>query len=35
MQTAADELGVAIVWGGRWRSFPDGPHHELDRKVYP
>jgi peptidoglycan L-alanyl-D-glutamate endopeptidase CwlK len=31
---AAKELGVAIVWGGDWTSFRDGPHIELDRKVY-
>lgn len=35
MKRAASELGVVIVWGGSWRSFPDGPHFELDRKVYP
>lgn len=35
MKQAARELGVAIVWGGDWRSFFDGPHFELDRKVYP
>lgn len=32
---AADECKVPIVWGGDWRSFPDGPHIELDRKLYP
>ena len=35
MKAAAKELGVAIVWGGDWRTFKDGPHFELDRKVYP
>lgn len=35
MKAAAKELGVAIVWGGDWKSFKDGPHFELDRKVYP
>lgn len=35
MKRAAQELGVAIVWGGDWRTFKDGPHFELDRKVYP
>lgn len=29
---AARELGVAIVWGGDWRTFKDGPHIELDLK---
>lgn len=29
MQRAADELGTAIVWGGSWRTFKDGPHWEL------
>lgn len=32
---AAREQGVAIVWGGDWLRFKDGPHIELDRKVYP
>lgn len=35
MKQAARELDVAIVWGGDWKSFKDGPHFELDRKVYP
>lgn len=34
VKQAADELGVAIVWGGDWKSFPDGPHFELSREVY-
>jgi peptidoglycan L-alanyl-D-glutamate endopeptidase CwlK len=32
---AARELNVAIVWGGDWVRFRDGPHIELNRKVYP
>lgn len=35
MKAAAQELGVPIIWGGDWRSVRDGPHFELDRKVYP
>lgn len=35
VKQAAKDLGVAIVWGGDWRTFKDGPHFELDRKVYP
>lgn len=35
MKRAANSLGVAIIWGGDWKSFRDGPHFELDRKVYP
>lgn len=35
MKEAAKELEVAIVWGGDWRTFKDGPHFELDRKAYP
>jgi peptidoglycan L-alanyl-D-glutamate endopeptidase CwlK len=35
MKQAAKESGVAITWGGDWTSFKDGPHFELDRKVYP
>lgn len=26
---AAAELGVAIVWGGDWSTFIDGPHFEI------
>ena len=32
---AAAELGVAIEWGGDWKSFKDGPHIQLDWKAYP
>lgn len=32
---AAAELNVPIVWGGDWVKLRDGPHFELDRKVYP
>jgi len=35
MKEAARQLGVAIVWGGDWRTFKDGPHFELNRKDYP
>jgi peptidoglycan L-alanyl-D-glutamate endopeptidase CwlK len=35
MKHAAAEEGVALVWGGDWPSFPDGPHFELDRRVHP
>lgn len=31
---AALEMGIAIEWGGDWKSFVDTPHIELDRKVY-
>jgi peptidoglycan L-alanyl-D-glutamate endopeptidase CwlK len=35
VKAAAEAEGVAIVWGGDWKSFKDGPHFELDRNVYP
>lgn len=35
MKTAASELGIPLIWGGDWRTFKDGPHFELDKKVYP
>lgn len=35
IKKAAEELGVAIQWGGDWRSFKDGPHWELTWKAYP
>lgn len=31
---ASEELGIPIVWGGDWVSFKDGPHIELDSRVY-
>ena len=34
VKQAAKELDVAIVWGGDWATFRDGPHFELDRRVY-
>lgn len=35
MKKAAQELRIALIWGGDWTTFKDGPHFELDRKVYP
>lgn len=35
MKQAATEQNVAIIWGGDWRTFRDGPHFELDRRKYP
>ena len=35
VEAAAALEGVAIQWGGRWKTFCDGPHFELDRDVYP
>ena len=34
MKNAAKDLDIPIVWGGDWKQ-KDGPHFELDRKVYP
>ena len=35
MKQAADSLGIKIKWGGDWTTFKDGPHFELDKKIYP
>lgn len=35
VKAAAKAKGVALVWGGDWPRLRDGPHFELDRKVYP
>ena len=35
VKAAAEAEGVAIVWGGDWRTFKDGPHFELARDAYP
>lgn len=29
MKDAAKKVGVAIVWGGDWKSFVDRPHFEI------
>lgn len=34
-KAAAARQGTTIVWGGDWKSLKDGPHFELDRKVFP
>ena len=34
-KAAAARQGTAIVWGGDWSILRDGPHFELDRKVFP
>ncbi len=34
-KAAAKELETPIVWGGDWPTLRDGPHFELDRKVFP
>ena len=31
MKKAAEELGVKIEWGGNWKTFPDGPHFQIER----
>lgn len=35
MGKAAESLGVALTWGGSWKSFPDGPHFEINPETYP
>jgi len=34
-KAAAVRQGTALVWGGDWPTLRDGPHFELDRKVFP
>lgn len=34
VKLAAAELNIPIIWGGDWKSLRDGPHFELDRRVY-
>ena len=34
VKAAAKKEGVPIVWGGDWTSFKDGPHFQLDHRVY-
>ena len=35
MKDAAQAHGIALVWGGDWPRFRDGPHFELNRDAYP
>ena len=35
MKSNALRLGVAITWGGSWKTFRDYPHYELDWLAYP
>ena len=35
MFTAAIELGVALEWGGHWKTFLDMPHFQLSHSKYP
>jgi peptidoglycan L-alanyl-D-glutamate endopeptidase CwlK len=35
MKKAFANVGVPIEWGGDWRTFKDGPHWQLPKKLYP
>ena len=35
MKLAAADLGIALEWGGDWKSFVDTPHFQLPWKDYP
>lgn len=35
IKAKAKEMDIPIIWGGDWKTFVDGVHYELDRKVYP
>lgn len=35
LKKAAAELGIALEWGGDWRTFKDGPHWQLPFSKYP
>lgn len=32
---AARAVKVPVEWGGDWKKFPDAPHWQLPRKLYP
>lgn len=34
-KSAASDRGIAVEWGGDWKSFRDGPHFQLPWKLYP
>ncbi|WP_313445706.1 M15 family metallopeptidase [Brevundimonas sp.] len=35
VKAAALDLKTPLIWGGDWKTLRDGPHFELDRKVFP
>lgn len=35
LKTTAARRGIALIWGGDWPRLRDGPHFELDRRVFP
>lgn len=35
IKDTAKKLGIAITWGGDWKTLKDGPHFQLNWKVYP
>lgn len=35
IMSVAKELKIQVVWGGSWKTFKDGPHIELNHKIYP
>lgn len=35
IKARAKDMDIPIIWGGDWKTFVDGVHYELDRKVYP
>lgn len=34
-KAAALDMKTPLIWGGDWKTLRDGPHFELDRKVFP
>lgn len=35
VKQAAKDVDVPVEWGGDWRTFKDGPHWQLPKKLYP
>jgi peptidoglycan L-alanyl-D-glutamate endopeptidase CwlK len=35
IKAEAKLLNVDIQWGGDWKTFKDGPHFQLNPRVYP
>ena len=31
----AREMGIGVQWGGDWKTLKDGPHIQLDERMYP
>lgn len=34
IKQAAKDCGIEVEWGGDWKTFRDGPHWQLPKRLY-